>query len=45
MGLNHVLADFFTRAAVGAATVLIIIAFVGLGIRRRATAAVRRAHR
>lgn len=45
MGLDHVLFDFLSRAAVGAATVLLVILVVGIGIPRRATIAVRRLHR
>ncbi len=45
MGLDHVLFDFLSRAAVGAATVLLVILAVGIGIPRRATVAIRRLHR
>jgi len=45
MGLDHVLLDFFSRAAAGAATVLIIIFLVGLGIPRRSEVALRRTRR
>jgi hypothetical protein len=45
MGLDHVLFDFLSRAAVGAATVLLVILAVGLGIPRRATVVIRRLHR
>lgn len=45
MGLDHVLLDFFSRAAAGAATVLLVIFFVGLGIPRRSAASIRRTHR
>jgi hypothetical protein len=45
MGLDHVLIDFFSRAAAGAASVLMIIFVVGLGIPRRAESPVRRNRR
>ena len=45
MGLDHVLLDFFSHAAAGAATVLLVIFFIGLGIPRRSTAPVRRNNR
>jgi len=44
MGLDHVFADFLTRTALGAATVLAIILLAGFGI-RRSSAAVRRSRR
>ncbi len=42
MGLDHVLIDFFSRAAAGAASVLMVIFIVGLGLPRRAESPVRR---
>ena len=45
MGLDHVLIDFCARAAAGAASVLMIIFIVGLGIPRRAESPVRRNRR
>jgi len=42
MGLDHVLIDFFARAAAGAASVLMVIFIVGLGLPRRAESPVRR---
>ena len=42
MGLDHVLIDFLTRAAVGAASVLLLILLVGAGIPRRSPVAMRR---
>jgi len=45
MGLDHVLIDFFAHAAAGAASVLMIIFVVGLGIPRRAESPVRRNRR
>jgi hypothetical protein len=42
MGLDRVLIDFLASAAVGAATVLLVIVFVGIRIPRRAAVAVRR---
>jgi len=45
MGLDHVLIDFFARAAAGAASVLMIIFVVGLGIPRRAESPARRNRR
>jgi hypothetical protein len=45
MGLDHVLVEFFSRAAAGAASVLMIIFFLGLGIPRRAASVVRRTNR
>jgi len=45
MGLDHVLIDFFSRAAAGAASVLMVIFVVGLGIPRRAESPIRRNRR
>ena len=45
MGLDHVLLDFLSRAAIGAATVLFVILIAGVGIPRRAPVAIRRLHR
>lgn len=45
MGLDHVLIDFFSRAAAGAASVLMVIFVVGLGIPRRAESSIRRNRR
>jgi hypothetical protein len=45
MGLDQTLVDFFSRTALGTASVLAIIVFIGLGIRRRSTAAIRRTQR
>ncbi|HTS09376.1 MAG TPA: hypothetical protein VMP68_27680 [Candidatus Eisenbacteria bacterium] len=45
MGLDHVLIDFFARAAAGAASVLMVIFIIGLGMPRRAESAVRRNRR
>jgi hypothetical protein len=45
MGLDHVLIDFFARAAAGAASVLMVIFLIGLGIPRRAESPVRRKSR
>ena len=45
MGLDHVLIDFLERTGVGAASVLLVIFFVGIGIRRRSDAAIRRTNR
>lgn len=45
MGLDHVLLEFFGHAAAGAATALVVIFFVGLGIPRRSAAVIRRTHR
>ena len=42
MGLDHVLVDFLARTATGAASVLLLILFVGLSMPRRATVTVRR---
>lgn len=45
MGLNQVLADFFTSTAIGAVPVLLVIVFAGIGIRRSSPVSVPRAHR
>jgi hypothetical protein len=45
MGLDHVLIDFFARAAAGAASVLMVIFLIGLGIPRRAESPIRRNRR
>ena len=45
MGLDHVLIDFFAHAAAGAASVLMIIFVVGLGLPRRVESPVRRNRR
>jgi len=45
MGLDHVLVGFFTHTALGAASVLVIILLVGIGIRRSSNAVVRRTPR
>jgi hypothetical protein len=45
MGLDHTLIEFLVSAAVGAATVLLVIIFVGVGIPRRAPAGIRRQRR
>jgi hypothetical protein len=45
MGLDHVLLEFFGHAAAGAATALVVIFFVGLGIPRRSAITIRRTHR
>ena len=45
MGLDHVLLEFFGRAAAGAAVALIVIFFVSLGIPRRSAVTVRRTNR
>jgi len=45
MGLDHVLIEFFSRAAAGAASVLMIIFLVGLGMPRRAASVIRRPRR
>jgi len=45
MGLDHVLIDFFSRAAAGAASVLMVIFVVGFGIPRRAESPIRRNRR
>jgi hypothetical protein len=42
MGLDHTLVEFLVSAAVGAATVLLVIIFVGVGIPRRAPVGIRR---
>jgi hypothetical protein len=45
MDFNHVLVYFFTRTAIGAASVLVLLLLVGIGIRPSATVTVRRTHR
>ena len=45
MSLDHVLFVFFSCAAVGAGTVLLVILLAGVGIPRRAPISVRRLHR
>ena len=45
MGLDHVLIDFLLRAAVGAAGVLAVIAFVGIRMPKRSPIAARRISR
>jgi hypothetical protein len=45
MGLDHVLIDFFAHAAAGAASVLMIIFVIGLGMPRRAESPIRRNRR
>ena len=45
MGLDYVLFDFLTHAAVGAVTVLLLFFFVGVGMPRRVPAPIRRLHR
>ena len=45
MGLDHTLIEFLVSAAVGAATVLLVIIFVGVGIPRRAPVGIRRQRR
>jgi len=42
MDLDHVLIDFFSHAAAGAASVLMVIFIVGLGMPRRAESTIRR---
>jgi hypothetical protein len=42
MGLDHTLVEFLVSAAVGAAMVLLVIIFVGVGIPRRAPVQIRR---
>jgi len=42
MGLDQVLIDFLTHAAAGAASVLLVILFVGISIPRRASITIRR---
>ena len=42
MGLDHTLIEFLVSAAVGAATVLLVIIFVGVGIPRRSPVGIRR---
>ena len=45
MGLDHTLVEFLVSAAFGAATVLLVIIFVGVGIPRRSPARIRRQQR
>jgi hypothetical protein len=45
MGLDHTLIEFLVSAAVGAAMVLLVIIFVGVGIPRRAPVGIRRQRR
>ena len=45
MGLDHVLIDFLLRTAAGAASVLAVIAFVGIRIPKRSVIAARRISR
>ena len=45
MGLDHVLIDFLLRTAAGAASVLAVIAFVGIRIPKRSIIAARRISR
>ena len=45
MGLDHVLIEFFSRAAAGAASVLMVILVVGLGMPRRSASMIRRGRR
>jgi hypothetical protein len=45
MGLDHTLIEFLVSAAVGAATVLLVIIFVGVGIPRRSPVRIRRQQR
>lgn len=45
MGLDHVLVDFLLRAAAGAASVLAVIAFVGIRIPKRSAIVARRTSR
>ncbi len=42
MDLDHTLVEFLVSAAFGAATVLLVIIFVGVGIPRRAPVGIRR---
>ena len=41
LGVDHVLMDFLAHTAIGAATVLLAILFVGIRIPRRSKAAIR----
>ncbi len=45
MGLDHVLVDFLLRTAAGAASVLAVIAFVGIRIPKRSVIVARRLSR
>ena len=45
MDLDHVLIHFFVSTAVGAASVLLVILCVGVGMPRRTAATIRRNHR
>lgn len=45
MGLDHVFIEFLVCSAVGAATVLLVIIFVGVGIPRRSAVGIRRQQR
>ena len=45
MGLDHTLIEFLVSAAIGAATVLLVIIFVGVGIPRRSPVGIRRPQR
>ena len=45
MGLDHTLIEFLVSAAVGAATVLLVIIFLGVGIPRRSPVGIRRTPR
>lgn len=45
MGLDHALIDFLLRTAAGAATVLAVIVFVGIGMPKRSVIVARRLHR
>jgi len=45
MGLDHTLVEFLVSAAVGAAMVLLVIIFVGVGIPRRSPVRIRRQQR
>ena len=37
LGMDHALIDFFTHAAVGAATVLLAVVFIAIRVPRRST--------
>jgi hypothetical protein len=41
LGVDHVLMDFLAHTAIGAATVLLALLFVGIRIPRRSKAAIR----
>ncbi|MFZ0862527.1 MAG: hypothetical protein WAN76_26500 [Candidatus Sulfotelmatobacter sp.] len=45
LGIDHVLIDFLGRAAIGDATVLLALLFVGIRLPRRSKAAIRRTTR